>query len=86
MRMTVDRPFDRPAGAYSYLWCNDDVLNGHYLETLFVVSLPSLCSVCSEMVKLFAITVLYKGDKAVQKKAAYELSSFGFFQRSGYKI
>ena len=37
----------------------------------------------TEMVKLFAITVLYKSDKTVQKKAAYELSSFGFFQRSG---
>lgn len=36
------------------------------------------------MVKLFAINVFYKGLKPVQKKASYDLSSFGFFQRSGY--
>lgn len=35
------------------------------------------------MVKLFAISVFYKGLKPVQKKAAYDLSSFGFFQRTG---
>lgn len=35
------------------------------------------------MVKLYSINVFYKGVKPVQKKAAYELTSFGFFQRSG---
>ena len=34
--------------------------------------------------KLFAITIFYKGAKPVQKKASYDLSTFGFFQRSGY--
>ena len=38
----------------------------------------------SRMVRLYAISVLYKPDlsKAIEKKAAYELSSFGFFNRS----
>ena len=37
-----------------------------------------------EMVRLYAITVYYKTEpsKALEKKAAYELSSFGFFNRS----
>ena len=36
------------------------------------------------MVRLYAITVYYKTEpsKALEKKAAYELSSFGFFNRS----
>lgn len=34
--------------------------------------------------KLFAISVFYKGVKPVHKKATYELSSFGFFQRGGW--
>lgn len=34
------------------------------------------------MVKLFAIGVYYKGLKPIHKKASYDLSSFGFFQRS----
>ncbi|XP_064382443.1 synaptobrevin homolog YKT6-like isoform X2 [Halichondria panicea] len=37
------------------------------------------------MVKIFSITILYKSAKPVQKKASYELSSFGFFQRSGVR-
>jgi hypothetical protein len=36
------------------------------------------------MVKLFAINVFYKDLKPMQKKATYDLSSFGFFQRSRY--
>lgn len=36
------------------------------------------------MVRLYSINVYYKDVKPVQKKAAYELSSFGFFQRSRY--
>ena len=36
------------------------------------------------MVRLYAISVYYKPDpsKALEKKAVYELSSFGFFNRS----
>ena len=36
------------------------------------------------MVRLYAISVFYKPEpsKALEKKAAYELSSFGFFNRS----
>jgi len=34
------------------------------------------------MVRLYSINVFYKGVKPVQKKASYELSSFGFFHRS----
>ncbi|XP_003383349.1 PREDICTED: synaptobrevin homolog YKT6-like [Amphimedon queenslandica] len=37
------------------------------------------------MVRLFAINVFYKGLKPIQKKASYELSSFGYFQRSGVR-
>lgn len=37
------------------------------------------------MVKLFSINVFFKDVKPVQKKAAYDLSSFGFFQRSGVR-
>lgn len=37
------------------------------------------------MVKLYSINVYYKASKPVYKKAAYELSSFGFFQRSGVR-
>lgn len=36
------------------------------------------------MVRLYAISVYYKTEpsKALEKKATYELSSFGFFNRS----
>jgi synaptobrevin family protein YKT6 len=37
------------------------------------------------MVRLFALHVFYKGIKPIQKKASYELSSFGFFQRSSVR-
>jgi synaptobrevin family protein YKT6 len=39
------------------------------------------------MVRLYAISVFYKPDlsKAIEKKAAYELSSFGFFNRSSVR-
>jgi synaptobrevin family protein YKT6 len=34
---------------------------------------------------IYAINVFFKGAKPVHKKASYELSSFGFFQRSGVR-
>ena len=34
------------------------------------------------MVKLYSIAVLYRDEKVELLKAAYDLSSFGFFQRS----
>ncbi|KAL5470883.1 hypothetical protein EMCRGX_G028930 [Ephydatia muelleri] len=37
------------------------------------------------MVRLYAINIFYKDFKPVQKKAAYELSSFGFFQRNAIR-
>ncbi|XP_065919443.1 synaptobrevin homolog YKT6-like [Dysidea avara] len=35
--------------------------------------------------KLYAINIFYKDETPVHKKASYDLSSFGFFQKSGVK-
>lgn len=50
-------------------------INLTYYTTIF-------CSTDSNMVKLFAMSVLYKGaNDSTLLKAAFELQSFGYFQR-----
>jgi len=34
--------------------------------------------------KLYAINIFYKDETPVHKKASFDLSSFGFFQKSGW--
>ena len=65
------------------IFCNHDVTHPDFEEGL-TLSLNQDCF-SYKMVRLYSINVFYKGAKPVQKKASYELSSFGFFQRSRYQ-
>lgn len=53
--------------------------NGIYFEPLHLF-------VADKMVKLYALTVLYKGPtSATALKTAYDVDSFSYFQRSSVK-